>query len=75
MSTSLHQRMSSKVDLIARDTMCRKPISLGSDCRVVVPLVQGLIEKDDVGEEGGGLGVAEVEMDSVLIEDLPLKST
>ena len=44
-----------------------------SSCRVVAPLVQGLVENEGVGEEEGGLGFTEVEMDSTLLEDLPFK--
>lgn len=44
-----------------------------SSCQFVAPLVQGLIENDGVGEKEGGLGYAEIEMDSTLIEDLPFQ--
>lgn len=33
-------------------------------CKVVSPLIQGLIEKDGIGEEQGGISFVEVEMDS-----------
>jgi hypothetical protein len=35
--------------------------------------VKGLIEDEKVGEEEGGLGFAEVELDSTLIGDLGVK--
>lgn len=37
------------------------------------PLVRSLIEDERVGEKEGGLGYAEVELDSVLIGDLGVK--
>lgn len=43
-----------------------------SSCRVVAQLVRGLIENDGIGEKEGALGYAEVEMDSTLLEDLPM---
>ncbi|KAF2121080.1 hypothetical protein BDV96DRAFT_483611 [Lophiotrema nucula] len=42
-------------------------------CQAVKPLVKGMIEDERVGQEEGGLGYVEVEMDSVLIGDLPVK--
>lgn len=42
-------------------------------CQTVKPLVKSLIEDDRVGEEEGGLGFAEVELDSTLIGDLGVK--
>ena len=42
-------------------------------CQVVKPLIKGMIEDERVGEEEGGLGFAEVEMDSTLIGDLGVK--
>lgn len=42
-------------------------------CQAVKPLVKGMIEEEHVGEEEGGLGFAEVELDSTLIGDLGLK--
>ncbi|KAF2241083.1 hypothetical protein BU26DRAFT_391796, partial [Trematosphaeria pertusa] len=44
-----------------------------STCRAVKPLVKALIEDERVGEAEGGLGFVEVELDSVLIEDLGVK--
>ncbi|PSN62306.1 hypothetical protein BS50DRAFT_578123 [Corynespora cassiicola Philippines] len=41
-------------------------------CQTVKPLVKGLIE-EGVGEAEGGLGFAEVELDSTLIGDLGVK--
>ncbi|KAF1966179.1 hypothetical protein BU23DRAFT_560501 [Bimuria novae-zelandiae CBS 107.79] len=42
-------------------------------CQTVKPLVKGMIEEERVGEEEGGLGFAEVELDSPLIGDLGVK--
>jgi hypothetical protein len=36
----------------------------------VKPLVKSLIEDEQIGQKEGGLGYAEVELDSVLIGDL-----
>ncbi|KAJ4301602.1 hypothetical protein N0V90_003695 [Kalmusia sp. IMI 367209] len=44
-----------------------------STCQAVKPLVKGMIEDERVGEEEGGLGFAEVELDSTLIGDLGVK--
>ncbi|KAF2741832.1 hypothetical protein M011DRAFT_472770 [Sporormia fimetaria CBS 119925] len=44
-----------------------------STCQAVKPLVKDLIEKEKVGEQEGGLGFVEVEIDSTLIGDLPMK--
>jgi thiol-disulfide isomerase/thioredoxin len=44
-----------------------------STCQTVKPIVKGLIEDEKVGEEEGGLGFAEVELDSTLIGDLGVK--
>lgn len=41
-------------------------------CQVVSPLVRSLVEEEKVGEDEGGLGFVEVEMDSTLIGDLPV---
>lgn len=41
-------------------------------CQVVKPLILRLIEEEKIGEREGGLGFAEVEMDSTLIGDLPV---
>jgi hypothetical protein len=40
---------------------------------VIKPLVKSLIEEEKVGEREGGLGYAEVELDSTLIGDLGIK--
>lgn len=42
-------------------------------CATVTPLVLRLLQEDKVGEAEGGLGYATVEMDSTLIEDLPVR--
>jgi thiol-disulfide isomerase/thioredoxin len=42
-------------------------------CQTVKPLIRSLIEEEKVGEREGGLGFVEVQMDSTLIEDLPIK--
>ncbi|KAF2871720.1 hypothetical protein BDV95DRAFT_607134 [Massariosphaeria phaeospora] len=42
-------------------------------CQAVKPIVKALIEDEKVGEQEGGLGFAEVELDSVLIGDLGVK--
>jgi thiol-disulfide isomerase/thioredoxin len=42
-------------------------------CQAIKPLIRSLIEDEGVGRSEGGLGYAEVEMDSVLIGDLPVK--
>jgi hypothetical protein len=39
-------------------------------CAVVKPLVRSLIEEEGIGEEEGGVGYAEVELDSAQIGDL-----
>ncbi|KAF2268847.1 hypothetical protein CC78DRAFT_558250 [Lojkania enalia] len=39
-------------------------------CQAIKPIVKGMIEDERVGEKEGGLGYAEVELDSVLIGDL-----
>jgi thiol-disulfide isomerase/thioredoxin len=44
-----------------------------STCKAIKPLVKNLIEVEKVGEKEGGLGFAEVELDSVLIGDLGMK--
>ncbi|KAJ4351591.1 uncharacterized protein N0V89_006934 [Didymosphaeria variabile] len=44
-----------------------------STCQTIKPLVKGMIEDERVGEEEGGLGFAEVELDSTLIGDLGVK--
>jgi thiol-disulfide isomerase/thioredoxin len=44
-----------------------------STCQTVKPIVKGLIEDEKVGEEEGGLGFAEVELDCTLIGDLGVK--
>jgi len=44
-----------------------------SNCKAVKPLVRDLIEEERVGEAEGGLGFAEVELDSTLIGDLGVK--
>lgn len=44
-----------------------------STCQVVKPLIKSLIEDEKVGEAEGGLAYAEVEIDSTLIGDLPVK--
>lgn len=44
-----------------------------STCQAVKPLVKSLIEDEKVGQSEGGLGYAEVELDSVLIGDLGVK--
>ncbi|EDU42143.1 conserved hypothetical protein [Pyrenophora tritici-repentis Pt-1C-BFP] len=41
-------------------------------CQTVKPLLRRLIEEEKVGESEGGLGFAEVLMDSTLIGDLPV---
>ncbi len=40
-------------------------------CRVVLPLLKELIERDEVGRKEGGVSFAEVEVDSPTIGDLP----
>lgn len=42
-------------------------------CQAIKPLLRKLIEEEKVGEGEGGLGYVEVMMDSVLIEDLPIR--
>lgn len=42
-------------------------------CQAVKPIVKGLIEDERIGEQEGGLGYAEVELDSTLIGDLGVK--
>lgn len=42
-------------------------------CQAIKPLVKGMIEDERVGQEEGGLGFVEVELDSTLIEDLGVK--
>jgi thiol-disulfide isomerase/thioredoxin len=42
-------------------------------CQAVKPLVKSLIEDEGVGQAEGGLGFAEVELDSTLIGDLGVK--
>jgi thiol-disulfide isomerase/thioredoxin len=42
-------------------------------CQAVKPLVKSLIEDERVGQEEGGLGFAEVELDSTLIGDLGVR--
>ncbi|KAI9787020.1 MAG: hypothetical protein M1816_007773 [Peltula sp. TS41687] len=42
-------------------------------CRIVSPLIKGLIEQDRVGEKDGGVSYAEVELDSPTIADLPMR--
>lgn len=42
-------------------------------CQTIRPLILKMIEEEKVGEREGGLGYVEVEMDSTLIEDLPVK--
>jgi thiol-disulfide isomerase/thioredoxin len=41
-------------------------------CAAIKPLILQLIEQERVGEKEGGLGFVEVQMDSVLIGDLPI---
>lgn len=41
-------------------------------CATVTPLVMRMLQEEKVGEAEGGLGFATVEMDSTLIEDLPV---
>ncbi|KAL5113320.1 hypothetical protein ACEQ8H_008815 [Pleosporales sp. CAS-2024a] len=42
-------------------------------CQTIRPLILRMIQEERVGESEGGLGYAEVEMDSTLIEDLPVR--
>ena len=42
-------------------------------CQTVKPLIRSLVEEEKVGEREGGLGFVEVQMDSTLIEDLPIR--
>ncbi|KAF2459236.1 hypothetical protein BDY21DRAFT_274532, partial [Lineolata rhizophorae] len=42
-------------------------------CEEVAPVVKGMIESDHVGEAEGGVGYAEVQLDSPTIGDLGLK--
>jgi thiol-disulfide isomerase/thioredoxin len=42
-------------------------------CQTIKPLIKSLIEDEKIGEREGGLGFVEVQMDSTLIEDLPIK--
>ncbi|KAJ4368009.1 hypothetical protein N0V83_006364 [Neocucurbitaria cava] len=44
-----------------------------STCQEIKPLVKRMIEEERVGEREGGLGFVEVDMSSVLIEDLPVR--
>ncbi|KAK7187677.1 mitochondrial thioredoxin [Paraphaeosphaeria sporulosa] len=44
-----------------------------STCQAIKPLVKGMIEDERVGQEEGGLGFVEVELDSTLIGDLGVK--
>jgi thiol-disulfide isomerase/thioredoxin len=41
-------------------------------CQVVKPIILRLLEEEKLGVREGGLGFAEVEMDSMLIGDLPI---
>jgi thiol-disulfide isomerase/thioredoxin len=41
-------------------------------CQTVKPLILRMLQEEKVGEREGGLGFVEVEMDSTLIEDLPV---
>ncbi|KAH7061950.1 hypothetical protein BKA63DRAFT_527134 [Paraphoma chrysanthemicola] len=41
-------------------------------CQTVKPLIVKMLEEEKVGQREGGLGFAEVEMDSTLIADLPV---
>ncbi|KAF2204643.1 hypothetical protein GQ43DRAFT_437716 [Delitschia confertaspora ATCC 74209] len=42
-------------------------------CQTVKPIIRSLIEEEGVGESEGGLGFTEIELDSVLIGDLPVR--
>ncbi|KAI9821626.1 MAG: hypothetical protein M1827_002207 [Pycnora praestabilis] len=42
-------------------------------CRIVLPILKGLVEDDGVGEQQGGIGFAEVELDAMTIGDLPMR--
>jgi thiol-disulfide isomerase/thioredoxin len=44
-----------------------------STCQAIKPLLKGMIEDERVGQEEGGLGFVEVELDSTLIGDLGIK--
>jgi thiol-disulfide isomerase/thioredoxin len=44
-----------------------------STCQTIKPLIKGMIEDERVGQEEGGLGFVEVELDSTLIGDLGVK--
>lgn len=41
-----------------------------SSCRVIAPLIKDAIERETIGEKEGGIGYAEVEIDSPTIGDL-----
>jgi thiol-disulfide isomerase/thioredoxin len=41
-------------------------------CQVVKPIILRLLEEEKLGVREGGLGFAEVEMDSMYIGDLPV---
>ncbi|KAH7350336.1 hypothetical protein BKA66DRAFT_389900, partial [Pyrenochaeta sp. MPI-SDFR-AT-0127] len=41
-------------------------------CQAIKPLVRSLIEDEKIGESEGGIGFVEVQMDSTLIENLPI---
>ncbi|KAK7510865.1 hypothetical protein IWZ03DRAFT_70056 [Phyllosticta citriasiana] len=41
-------------------------------CQAVKPMLEELVGKEGVGEEQGGVGYAEVEVDAVTIGDLPI---
>ncbi|KAK7527145.1 uncharacterized protein IWZ02DRAFT_193558 [Phyllosticta citriasiana] len=41
-------------------------------CQAVKPILEELVGKEGVGEEQGGVGYAEVEVDAVTIGDLPI---
>lgn len=42
-------------------------------CKIVAPLIQELIERDGIGEQEGGVGFAEVQIDVPTIGDLPMR--
>ncbi|ORX95695.1 hypothetical protein BCR34DRAFT_469478, partial [Clohesyomyces aquaticus] len=44
-----------------------------STCQSVKPMIKRMIEEEKIGEREGGLGFAEVELDSTLIGDLGVK--
>jgi thioredoxin-like negative regulator of GroEL len=66
-------------DLVSMHTSRRRPLialftaSWCRTCHEISPIVRGLIEDEYVGLDEGGVGFAEVQIDSPLAEDLGTK--